>query len=453
MNSDLLTPHSIEAEEAVLGCILIDPNSVYTVLSFLKPEHFFIERLKVMYKAMITIQSRRLPIDPLTLEQQLESIGRLGDIGGRAYIVALCGKSFVPSHIEGYAKIVEYLADRRALIAAGSEIIRLAHSGDTPIEEVKRQAEQAIYKATHTLDDSHDSTLTEIANTEFDEATDFIRGGGEPERTKSYLRAVDQVLVSFNDGDLITLAGSTGMGKTSYIISILIANAMRGIPVGFFSLEMSRKQITRRILSVLTDIPYKRIEARQFIEGSDEFVRFAEALELIESWTFAIWDKPNITPMQAHAKAQEWKYRHGIELLMIDYVQLLSGGEGYRGGDNRVQEISYITRSLKGTARELEIPIVQAAQISRNVAQRQDKRPTLSDLRESGSIENDSDVVMFIYRPGYYDPDTIHGNKTEINIAKHRNGATATVDVLFRPEKMLFEDAPFIRLPDEQLSI
>ncbi len=445
-DSDQLAPHSIEAEEAVLGAILINQEALYDVISFLEPDDFFIVRHAWIWEAMLKIHERRDPLDYLTLTSELEQSGRLAEIGGAAYLLNLINKTPSALNVEGYGRIVERMSLRRRLIEAAGKIARVAHSDETDIDEVVGQAERAIFEVTERRLTNELIPLSQAVSQYFDHIQYLANHHEEIMGVPTGFIDLDRLLGGMQKSDLLIVAARPGMGKSSWLNSVLMNAARQGSRVALFSLEMGKEQLVQRFISGETNIPSHRL--RQGHLDERDWNAFVAATQRLSELPIFLDDTPALGTHDLRTKARRLHLEYGLDLIMIDYLQLMT--TPYRS-ENRVQEISYISRSLKQLARELNVPVVAAAQLSRAVEQRTDKRPQLSDLRESGSIEQDSDVVMFIYREAYYNPETPEGNRAEIIIAKHRNGPTGKVDLVFIPELTQFRSAATRRVDLDDL--
>jgi replicative DNA helicase len=436
LRADQLAPHSIEAEEAVLGAILINPDALYEVLSFLRAEDFFIVRHAWIWEATLQLHERRDPIDYLTIVSELEQTGRLAEVGGAAYILSLVNKTPSALNVEGYGRIVERMAIRRRLIEAASHIAEVAHSGETDIDAVINKSEQVIFEVTERRLARDLVPIKDAVSEYFDHVSFMARHQEEVLGVPTGFIDLDRLLGGLQRSDLIIIAARPGMGKSSWLNSVVMNAARMNQQVALFTLEMSNEQLVQRFVSAETHIPSHKLREGKLDEK--DWAQFVAATQYIGTLPVYMDDTPALSTSDLRSKARRLHLELGLDVIVVDYLQLMT--TPYRS-ENRVQEISYISRSLKQLARELNVPVVAAAQLSRAVEQRNDKRPQLSDLRESGSIEQDSDVVMFIYRDAYYNPDSPEGNKAEIHIAKHRNGPTGVVELIFIPQLTQFQNA------------
>jgi replicative DNA helicase len=431
-----MTPSNVEAEEAVLGSILINPEALFDVATFLKAEDFFLVKNGWVWDSIMALHERREPIDFLTVTDELERQGRLQEVGGPVYISQLMDT--VPSsiHAEAYGRIVEQTALRRRLLGAASEVAQLAYDEKENIELVLDRAEQALFSVSERRLTRDVQPIKDIVTRYYDHIQELSERDDALLGVPTGFGLIDKLLGGLQRSDLIIVAGRPGMGKTGLMLNIALTAARRHRKrVALFSLEMSDEQLVGRLVAAETGIDSQRLRRGALTQS--EWHLFAEATGRLGETMIFIDDTPSITPLQLRTKCRRLYAEYGLDLIVLDYLQLMSSD--FRN-DNRVQEISYISRQLKGLARELNIPVLAAAQLSRAVEQRQIKRPMLSDLRESGSIEQDADVVMFIYRDEYYNEATDKPNIAEINIAKHRNGPTDMVELYFKKELAQFRE-------------
>lgn len=437
LSLDRMAPHSIEAEEAVLGSILLNPDALFEVAPFLSADDFFIVRNGWVWEAIMRLHERNEEIDNVTVVEELRHQERLEEIGGAAYITYLINHTPSSIYTETYGHIVERAAIRRRMLNAASQIAQLAHEESADIDEVIDQAESALFRVSEQrqrkdLISMHDAVLNYFKRIESLYAQEVVSFG-----VPTGFDDLDQMLGGFQRSDLLIVAGRPGMGKTSWLLSTALNAARKGARVAIFSLEMSSEQIVQRLVSSETGISTHRLRLGQLDDR--EWTLFVEATDKLSPLRIFIDDTPALSPLQLRTKCRRLYSEHGLDLVMVDYMQLMTAGTG-RGNENRVQEISFISRHMKQLARELNVPVLSAAQLSRAVEQRQDKRPQLSDLRESGSIEQDADVVMFIYRDEVYNENTERQNQADIIVAKHRNGPTGTVTLYFRKELTQFSN-------------
>jgi len=432
-----LPPHNLEAEEAVLGSLLIDPDAIYDVANFLHPHDFYKVQNKWIYEAILALNERREPLDLLTLTDELRRREQLEEIGGEGVIIGLVNA--VPTSVNAahYGRIVEAASTRRQLINAASSIANLAYEEAEDISIVIDRAEQALFSVSEERTTRDLTPIRQIARDYLERIEKLTERGEDIIGVPTGFSDLDRLLGGLNKSDLLILAARPGMGKTSLQNAIALTAATRyGKRIAIFNLEMSGEQLVQRMLSAETRIDSQRLRRGQLHEH--EWPIFMEAIGRLSQTHIFIDDTPSITPNQLRTKCRRLYAEHGLDLIMIDYLQLMVTE---RGSSNRVMEISEISRGLKGLARELDVPVLAAAQLSRAVEQRQDKHPLLSDLRDSGSIEQDADIVMFIYRDEYYNPETTERpNIAELNIAKHRNGPTGTIDLYWHSKLATFRN-------------
>ncbi len=431
-----LPPHSIEAEEAVLGSLLIDPDAIFEVASFLRPEAFYRVHNRWIYDAIVSLNERREPIDFITLSEELRRREQLEDVGGEAYLVGLLNVVPTAVNTRTYARAVEAASTRRKLISAAGTIADLAFDEAEEIEHVIDRAEQTLFGVSEERTTRDLVPVKQIARNYLERVEELHLRGDDVIGVPTGFADLDRLLGGLNRSDLIIIAARPGMGKTSLQNAIALTAARRyDKRIALFNLEMSGEQLVQRMISAETRIDSQRLRRGDL--GDSEWPIFMQAIGNLSETRIFIDDTPSITPMQLRTKSRRLYAEHGIDLIMIDYLQLMQSE--FRSS-NRVQEISDISRGLKALARELDVPVVAAAQLSRAVEQRQDKRPLLSDLRDSGSIEQDADVVMFIYRDEYYNDNTERPNIAEVNVAKHRNGPTGSVDLFWHGKLATFRN-------------
>jgi replicative DNA helicase len=432
-------PNNLEAERAVLGSLMIDPDAIVKVASFLRAEDFFRERHAWLYEAMQALNERREPLDFVTIVDELERRNQLQEIGGPAFLTDLISTTPTSLYIDHYARIVERTAVLRRLIAAAGKIAELAYDESQDVDNVVDRAEQIVLGVSESRIHRDLMPIRAIMANVVDQIDFLARNQGTLMGVPTGFTMLDRLLGGLQKSDLIILAARPGMGKTSLALSVAQNAAKRfGARAAIFSLEMSNEQLVQRLLSMETGIDSHRLRLGAVEE--DEWPILLEAANMLATTNIFIDDTPAASVMEIRTKVRRLYAEHGLDLIVIDYMQLMTGQGGAGRNDNRQQEISYISRSLKALARELNVPVVALSQLSRAVESRSDKRPMLSDLRESGSIEQDADVVLFIYREDYYAEDTERQNIADVLVAKHRHGATGTVSLYFRKELTQFRD-------------
>lgn len=430
-------PYVRDAEEAVLGAVLVNPEAFYDVAHFLSSDDFFLHRNRWIWEAFEALTEQRLPIDVLTVSEELERKSRLDEAGGTAYLAALIGSVPTSLHAEAYGHLVEETATRRRLLEAANSIARLAYQTDAQIEDVVNDAEKAVFgvserRLTHEL-----QPIKSVLSDYYDRIDYLARHRDESLGVPTGFIDLDRLLGGMQSSDLLIIAGRPGQGKSGFCLSVAKnASQLFKKHVAVFSLEMSNEQLVQRLIAQETSINSQRLRLGDVHD--DEWPLFTQAVSTLSDTSIFLDDTPAITPLQLRTKCRRLHMEFGLDLIIVDYLQLMTGETRM---ENRVQEVSYISRNLKVLARELNVPVLAAAQLSRAVEHRADKRPILSDLRESGSLEQDSDVVLFIYRPDQYEDDALKENVAEIIVAKHRNGPVGSIELVFRKDLAKFENA------------
>jgi replicative DNA helicase len=432
-----IVPHSREAEEAVLGAVLINPEAYYDVASFLRADDFYIHRHRWVWETFTRLHERRSPIDLLTVTEELDQLGQLEETGGPAYLTALISNVPTSLHAEAYGRIVESNAIRRRMLTAANEIAKLAYQQEASVDTVMDEAERAVFGVSERRTTRDLRSIQEVLSEYYDRIDQLSSRSDETYGVPTGFTDLDRLLGGLQPSDLLIVAGRPGTGKTAFMLSAAKNAAQKNKKhVAIFSLEMSNEQLVQRIISQETGIDSQRLRSGK-LEG-DEWAIFAHAVEVLSDTMIFLDDTPGLTPLQLRTKCRRLHAEFNLDLVLVDYLQLMSSGVR---AENRVQEVSYISRNLKILARELNVPVLAAAQLSRAVEQRADKEPQLSDLRESGSLEQDADIVMFINRPELYDKDTLLKNVAQIKVAKHRNGPVGQVEMVFRSNIAKFENA------------
>jgi replicative DNA helicase len=427
-------PHDLDAEMSVLGSILLDPLSVAKVLQFLHPEDFYRENNGQIYRASLDLFAAGEPIDNVTLAAQLQTMGMLDRVGGRAQLASMQSAVPTSANIEYYGRIVKEKAYKRRLISAGSNIAGFGYDDGVEAEEAINQAQSLVFGVADDRDQRDLAKLYDLLGPAMERISVLMESGQGIIGIPSGFHDLDRMTGGFKESDLIIVAGRPSMGKTSLVLNVSLHAALEAKKsVAIFSLEMSKEQLTERLLTEQAQIDAMRLHRGQLSEA--EFDRVSNALGPLGEAAIYIDDTPAMDELTLQLKARQAKMRHNVDMIVVDYLQLMHGRS--RGDDNRVQEVSSISRALKGLARELRIPVIAISQLSRAPEQRPDKRPILSDLRESGAIEQDSDVVMFLYRPEYYKSEERPGI-AEIIVAKHRNGPTGMIELKFRRDHTRF---------------
>lgn len=428
-------PQAVPLEEAVLGAIMLDKNALPTVLDILQPDSFYVEAHRFVYEAMLRLFEKTHPIDILTVHEELKSEGHIDQVGGPNYLVDLTNKIASSANIEYHARIIAQKHIQRELIRASTTIIQDSFDDTKDVFELLDDAERNLFEITQqNLNRGFESigSLAIKAQKQLEELASKSEGlTGVP----SGFSELDRLTSGWQSSDLIILAARPGMGKTAFTLSLAKNAAMdHNRPVAIFSLEMSNIQLVQRLISMEAEISSRKLRNGQL--EAHEWQQLHSAVEKLSTVPIYIDDTPAINSFELRAKCRRLKMQHDIQLVVIDYLQLMSGNIDSKRSGTREQEISSISRALKGMAKELNVPVIALSQLSRAVETRGgEKRPMLSDLRESGAIEQDADIVSFIYRPEYYDITESEGVSlkgiAEIIIAKHRNGALETVKLKF----------------------
>jgi len=442
-------PQNAEAEASLLGSLLIDSDAIVKVADALSSIDFFEKRHERIYEAIMHLYEHREAIDILTLADRLKNNGYLDSIGGPAYLTELT--NFVPtaSHVEQYANIVAQKAMRRRLIAASKEITDLGYDESRQLRELVEEAESRLFQVSQQHIKQDVISLEAILAESFDRLDDLHKDKQKIRGVPTGFKDLDNTLAGFQRSDLVILAARPAMGKTALALNFAHNIAVQSNQaVLIFSLEMSKEQLVDRLLSIESGVDAWALRTGNLTDA--DFEKIGQAMGTLSEAQIFIDDSPGITISDLRTKARREAHHRPLGLIIVDYLQLMSGGHRYGSDGNRVQEISEISRGLKGVARELNVPVLALSQLSRSVESRSPQIPQLADLRESGSIEQDADVVAFMYREEYYNPDTDRKKLTDIFIKKHRNGPTGGVELYFDNERQRFrsvdsrhQDQPF----------
>lgn len=437
-----IPPHNLEAEQAVLGALLIAPESLATVAEILRPEDFYGEGHRAIYLTLREMAEAGRPIDLLTVTEELQGKGLLEQVGGATYLATLAGAVPTAVHVEYYAGIVAEKGLLRSIIEACTRIASQGYEEGAESESLLDEAERMLLSLGERRQSRSYRSIRELLVETLEKIEQLYQRKGSVTGLPTGFTELDRITSGLQPSDLILLAARPSMGKTSLGLNIAQNVAVKsGVPVGIFSLEMSGDQVVQRLLCSEALVDQQRLRTGFLQE--DDWPRLLKAATRLAEAPIFIDDTPAITLLELRSKARRLKLEHGIGLLVVDYLQLIQSG---RRMENRVQEISEISRQLKSLARELDVPVLALSQLSRAVEQRGgDRRPLLSDLRESGSLEQDSDVVMFIYRDDYYNEDSEEKGVADIIIAKQRNGPVGTVKLAF-----LKEFTKFVNLEREE---
>jgi replicative DNA helicase len=432
-------PQNLDAEESVLGAMMLSPGAIGAVSEALSATDFYRESHAKVYRAALTLYGRGEPVDAITLVDELERRGELEGVGGKVRIHELAALVPAAANAGHYARIVREMSTLRGLIRAGSEIARLGmdREGDEATELVDR-AEQIIFDLSQSRVTGDFSHIEELLKESFERITALYESGTDITGVASGFRDIDKLTSGFQPGNLVILAARPSMGKSGLALCVAANLAVRHeVPVALFTLEMSKSEVTQRLMCSEAKVESQRLRSGNL--APDDWPRLTAACDRLAKAPVYVDDTGSITMMEIRSKARRLKMREpALGLIIVDYVQLMTSGSN---AENRVQEVSQISRSLKVLARDLDVPVLALSQLSRAVEQRHDKRPILSDLRESGSLEQDADLVFFIYRDEYYNPDTTdQQGLAEVHLAKHRNGPTDVVKLSFLKRFAKFAD-------------
>ncbi len=432
-----IPPHNIDAEMSLIGAILIDEDVLSDVTDKVKAEDFYDKRHQMIFAGMMRLFEQHRPIDLLTLSDEMEKKDALEAVGGSSYLNELTNYVPTAANARAYAELVAQRAVRRRLIKASTDIADLAYQDDSDTQEILERAEAELFSVSDTSLKQDLVSLEQILTESFDRMEELHRDRGKLRGIRTGWRDLDNMTAGLQRSDLIILAARPAMGKTTLVTNLAYnVAAKEKQSVLFFSLEMSKEQLVDRMLADAAGVDAWNIRTGNL--SDDDFEKLSTAMGEMAEAPIYIDDTPGLTVLEMRTKARRQAHVHPLGLIIVDYLQLMQGRS--RGGEfNRVQEVSEISRGLKLIARELNVPVIALSQLSRSVESRNPPIPQLADLRESGSIEQDADIVQFIYRPGYYNPDDVElQNITELHIAKHRNGPTGKIDLYFHPERLRF---------------
>lgn len=433
-----IPPQDIVAEKSVLGAVMIKDDVLPEILTILKPRDFYEKRHEIIFNAMQQLYDQHKPIDLLTLTAELKSAKTLKEVGGAPYLTEL--SNFVPaaSHAKAYAEIIERASVRRRLIKAGSDIANKAYEEDSDVDYLIGAAEKDLFEVSDKIIKSDYVAMNELLADAFDRIENLHKNKGALRGLKTGFRDLDKKTAGLQKGDLVIIGARPAMGKTTFAQNLAYNVAsINNKGVLFFSMEMAANEIIDRMISDVSGVDNWKMRTGNL--SDDEFQKIGDAMAEMDEIPIFIDDTSSMTIVELRNKARRAMHDHDIGVVIVDYLQLISGSDRYAG--NRVQEVTEISRGLKILARELEIPVVALAQLSRSVTGREDPRPVLSDLRESGSIEQDADLVMFLHRPDYYrqnDDNYEETHITELLVAKHRHGAVGKIELYFHPELLRF---------------
>lgn len=431
-------PQDIVAEKSLLGAVMLSNDVLPDILTILRPRDFYEKRHEIIFQAIVNLYDQHKPVDLLTLTSELKSTKQLKEIGGATYLTELT--NFVPtaSHAKAYAEIVEKASVRRRLIKAGTEITNKAYEDDANVDNLIGAAEKQLFEVSDKIVKSDYVPMEELLADAFDRIEELHKNKGALRGLKTGFRDLDKKTAGFQKGDLVIIGARPAMGKTTFAQNLAYNIAsINKKGVLFFSMEMAANEIIDRMISDVSGVDNWKMRTGNL--SDEEFQRIGDALGEMDEIPIYIDDTSSMTILELRNKARRALHDHDIGIVIVDYLQLIQGSDRYKG--NRVQEVTEISRGLKILARELEIPVIALAQLSRSVTGRDDPRPVLSDLRESGSIEQDADLVMFLHRPDYYkqnDDNYEETHITELLVAKHRHGAVGKIELYFHPELLRF---------------
>lgn len=430
--SDRTPPHNIEAEQAVLGAIFLEPEALTKASELLMPDDFYRTSHQLIYSAMIGLAEKSEPVDVVTVTSELKDKRRLEEVGGVSYLGELANSSPTAANIEYYSSIVEEKALLRRLIRTATNIVSDGYNREDEVEIILDDAEKTILEVSQKKRASAFQSIKDVLVDTYDNIELLNQRKGDITGTASGFLELDRMTAGFQKNDLIIVAARPSVGKTAFALNIAQNVATKtDETVAIFSLEMGAQQLVMRMLCAEGNIDAQRLRTGRLIE--DDWQKLAMAMGSLSNAGIYIDDTPGVRVNDIRAKCRRLKQEHGLGMILIDYLQLIQGNRS-GGSENRQQEVSEISRTLKAIARELEVPVIALSQLSRGVESRQDKRPMMSDIRESGSIEQDADIVAFLYRDDYYDKESEKQNIIEIIIAKQRNGPVGTVELAFIKE-------------------
>lgn len=431
-------PHNIEAERSVLGSIMLEKNAIVKIADMLQPEDFYYDTHALIYKGMSELFSKRSPLDILTVGTWLKDNGHLDEVGGQSYLEDLTNDVLTASHVYQYALIVKQKSTLRKLITAGSNIAAYGYVEDQDVDDLVDKSESELFKVSQTFMRNRFVHIKEVLTATYEKISELH----DPETADKYkglqtgFSSLDNILTGMQPSDLLILAARPAMGKTAFALNLALNAAKQGKSIGIISLEMSKEQLVERLFVSLLGVDSWKMKSGKLTQ--EDFMRMGQVMDTLDKAKIYIDDSVGASIGELRAKARRLQMEHGLDILVIDYLQLMTAGNKGQSITNRVQEISEISRSLKQLARELYIPVLALSQLSRAVESRPVKIPQLSDLRESGAIEQDADVVLMMYREDYYEEDTDRPGLTDIFVRKHRHGAVGRVELKFEKAKMRF---------------
>ena len=431
-----IPPHSVESEQSILGSIILDKEAIITVAETIQPMDFYKEAHKIIYESMLKLNSNNEPIDLITLIEELRKEGHLDSIGGISYLTSLSTIVPTTSNVKYYANIVKEKSVMRQLIKASNEIINLGYDASTDVQEILDKAEKNIFDISQEKSGDDIQPINVVLQDTFEMIEKLCTDKSEVTGITTGFADLNKKINGLQRTDLILFAARPAMGKTAFSLNLVQNAALKGdASVAVFSLEMSKEQLVQRMLSAQSNVELSKIKTGNL--GESDWPRIIDGMAVLSEANIFIDDTPGIKISEIRSKCRRLKIEKGLDLILIDYLQLM---EGEGKNENRQQEIAKISRSLKILAKELDCPVVALSQLSRSPELRKDHRPILSDLRESGSIEQDADIVMFLYRDEYYHDDSEKKNIGEVIIAKNRHGETGNVELVWFGQVQKFAD-------------
>jgi replicative DNA helicase len=440
-----MPPHNIEAEQSVLGSLMLDKDAIIKVADLVRADDFYKDAHSDIYETVIELYDKHEPIDVLSLSNRLEEKGQLERMGGSSYLASLVNSVPSASNVAHYAKVVQKKALLRRLISAASDILEMGYDESEDVDKILDEAEQRLFKISQKYIKQDFIPIKSILENAFERIDELHKGGNAFRGVPSHFPDLDNLLSGFQKSDLLILAARPSVGKTTFALDLARQIAVYNkTPVGIFSLEMGSDQLVDRMIAAQSGVDLWKLRTGKL--QNDDFQKIGEAIGILSEAPIFIDDSGSLNILEMRTMARRLQAEHNLGIIIIDYLQLMEGRN--RSGDNRVQEISEISRGLKQLARELNIPIIALSQLSRAVESRPDQKPKLSDLRESGSIEQDADVVMFLYREDRVKPDTPNKNIVDVIVAKHRNGRVDTVQLYFQDTSTTFKSLERIHDPN-----
>lgn len=441
---DRVPPQNIEAEQSVLGAMLIEKEAIPKVMEILRNTDFYREAHRVIFNAMLELYNKNEAVDMITVTEILKRDNKLEDVGGIAYVTSLANAVPTAANVTYHASIIEEKSILRQLVSVSTQIASMGYEANDDVKNIIDSAESKILEISNRKKTADFTPINEIVLDSFKSIEALMGNKNGLTGLPTGFEDLDNLTSGLHGSDFIILAARPSMGKTAFALNVVQNVAIRaakkvgGAPktVAFFSLEMSKEQLVQRMLCAEANIDSQRLRIGELRD--EDWAMLINTADTLSSANIYIDDTAGITAMDMRSRARRLKAEHGLDLIVVDYLQLMQGSGKKNNNGDRQQEVSEISRSLKALARELDVPVIALSQLSRSVEARQVKRPMLSDLRESGSLEQDADIVAFLYREDYYNPETENKNITELIIAKHRNGPVDTVNLFFHKQYTKF---------------